>query len=281
MMGSCVLAIAVLQLTQRATSPSAGVGIIILFVTLAATFTYGFGQLAGSLTRRLPTRSWAIRIVGLFMIVVPAASMGWGLYALEARRGAHEKAEMAAIALFQDQTLTGSFGRHSVTLPVVPSLRLVHACYEGTKQCHTLLWRSAALDSASPDTLELSSIRFHNGHNVLEELNIWCANRQQMLDTVWCELPLESDFSLSVKDSMDPPNLNKYTAHQAPEPIKLLACREHWRGLSCRIRFDLNTDIEGYVVTNGLSPDEAQDEALKVILPRLRRIWAAMSNATQ
>jgi hypothetical protein len=130
---------------------------------------------------------------------------------------------------------------------------------------------------ASPDAFELSSIRFRTDDVIMKELVIWCANRLQMLDSVWCEGPLEHESGLSVTDIRGPLDPNIYTVHQTPDATYSIVCNEHWTGLSCHVKFDVAVGIEGYIFTSGLSPEEAGDEAVKAI-PRINRIWAAMSD---
>lgn len=273
---SSVLAIALWQSAQSITAPSAGATILIFFCVLAIFFIGGLGRLAGSLTRQLPAGSRTIRLTGASVIVVPAALIGWSIYAYETNRIADEKAEVAALAAFQSQTLTGSFGGHSIALPVVPSLHIVHACRDVTRDCHTHFWRSTGLNMASLDAFELFSIRFRIDDAIIEVLASWCAKRQQMLDTVWCEGPLEHETGLSLTESKGPLDPNIYTVHQAPDRINSIVCSEHWTGLSCHVKFDVAAGIEGYIFTSGLTPEVAGDEALKAI-PRINRIWAAMS----
>lgn len=271
------LAVAIWQSAQNITAPSAGVTILLFVCLLAIFFIGGFGQLAGSLTRQLPAESRVIRLAGVLVIVFPAALIAWGIYAIEVNRIANENAELAVLAEFQNQTLTGSFGGHSIALPVVPSLHIVHACLEGTRECHTHFWHSTELNMASPDTFELSSIRFRIDDVIMKKLTIWCANRRQMLDTVWCEGPLEYEIGLRVTESRDPLDTNIYTVHQAPEAINSIVCNEHWTGLRCHVKFDVTASIEGYIFTSGLTPEEAGAEAVEA-LPRINRIWAFMSN---
>lgn len=280
MMISSALAAALWQMAQSTTAPSAGFALIVLYCFLTGAFLIGLGLFIGCLTKLLPAGSISRHIVGVAVLILPAALMGWGIYTYEAGKVADEKAKVAARAAFQSQTLTASFGDHSVALPVAPSIHITHACREGKRVCHTYFSGSTELNMASPDTLELVSIEFPRRSVVNEELIRWCADRPDMSDSVWCEQPFEQPLGLSVTDTtsrtLDPA---KWTRYPAPDEASSLICYEHGTGPSCEIKFDLAPGIQGYASTIGLTPEQAGVEALKA-LPRITRVWAAMSSGT-
>jgi hypothetical protein len=127
---SGVLAIFLWQSAQGLYAPSSGVVIFMFLSLLVFIFIGGLGLFAGSMTGQLPTRSKAICLAGSLVVIIPAALMGWVVYGYEVTTIAAEKPEIAALAGFQNQTLTGSFGGYSIVLPVVPSLHIVHACHK-------------------------------------------------------------------------------------------------------------------------------------------------------
>lgn len=277
MMISSALAAALWQMAQNTTAPSAGFALIVLFCLLTGAFLIGLGLFIGCLTKLLPEGSISRRMVGIAVLILPAALVGWGLYSYKAGKVADEKAKVAARAAFQSQKLTASFGDHSVTLPVAPSIHITHACREGKRICHTSFSGNTELNMASPDTLELVSIEFPKRSDINEELTRWCADRAEMLDSVWCEQPFEQLVGLSVTDTTsrtrDPVNWKRYPA---PDRASSLICYEHGAGPSCEIKFELAPGIQGYVSTIGLTQRQASVEALKA-LPRITRVWAAMS----
>lgn len=274
---SLFLGVAFGQLAKGITAPGAAVGLLFVFCVPMAFFLVGLGQLVGSLTGLLQRGSTAKRIIAAVVIIGPPALIGSGLYSLETSRVAEKEAEIAARAAFQNQTLVGSFGDHSVTLPVVPSLQITHACLDGTRECHTHFWSSTGLNQTSPEDIEITSMRFRTDDVILEELSVWCDVREHMLDTLWCAQPPDNDLTLRLADtarSLDP---DIYTIHDFPEPIDTIICFEHWKGLSCRVRFDIAEGIEGAISTINLTPKDANVAALRII-PRAFSVWQAISN---
>jgi hypothetical protein len=273
------LAVVLTGLGQSVTAPSAGITIILAFIILALFFLFGLGQTLGSLIKFLPIKSTLTRVIGVAVIVIPTALIGWGLYAMEANKIEEEKAKNAAIEAFQSQTLTGTFDRHLIRLPVVPSLHIIHRCHEGTRECHTHFSGSAELNMASPDSLELSSIQFLNRRRINEQMNGWCAGRPQLLDTVWCEGPMKHQTGLILTGHYKPNNPNYGTEYQAPDGIRSIICSEHWTGFGCRVTFDIADGIVGYILTNDITPLEAGEEALQT-LPRINRIWTEITSGS-
>ncbi|WP_281856872.1 hypothetical protein [Litoreibacter halocynthiae] len=264
-------------LAQSATG-SASVILLLPLIFFAVVFLIGLGLFIGHLIKFLPVGNLSQRIISVAAFALPAALVGWGMYTVETVRIADEKTETAARADFLNQTLTASFGEHLVTLPVVPWLQIVHACRQGTRSCHTNFWSSSELNMASPDTLELFSIKFEKHSDVIEEWGRWCAEKPEVSDGVWCEGSFDQSMSLNLTETTGRTHYPKrWKVYPAPKGTNLLTCAENWNGLSCNVNFDVASGIQGSISTLGLTPEQAAAEALKA-LPKIARIWATMLN---
>jgi hypothetical protein len=267
-------------LLAQSVTGSASFILLLPLIFFAAVFLIGLGLFIGNLIKFLPAESLIHRIFGAAAFALPAALVGWGMYTVETVRIADEKAEVVARADFLNQTLAASFGEHLVTLPVVPWLQIVHACRQGSRDCHTHFWSSSELNMASPDTLKLFSIKFVTHSNAIEELNRWCAEKPEMTDGVWCEGPFDHSMSLYLTDQSGLDfNSKRWKAHPAPEGANLLTCAKFRKELSCRVEFDVASGIRGSISTVGLTPEQAAAEALKA-LPKITKIWATMLNGS-
>ena len=275
---STVIALVVLMGQRYETQMLAAVlGLVFVYPALALLLV-GIVQLVVSLIGLLPKGSGARRLATIVAVAIPMTMVGWGFHAYFA----HERARAVALATFRGQTLAGSFGGYTVSLPAAPSVTVVHACRDGRSECHTNLRTARELNMASPDDLRLSRIRFRLSDGVEEDLSVWCGTRPEMANAPWCQDPFRYHVELHVEEPGVPlavaaENGFPTSDGMRSDGVKDVVCNEHWTGLSCRVIFDVASGIEGYVFTSGLSPEKALEVAL-VEYRKLDRLWTYMTS---
>lgn len=271
-----VVALATWQLGQSTTAASAAVPLVFAILFMVLVFLLGLGILLGSQVARLRTESTIRPLAVSATIAVPAALCGLAAYHLERHWEAEETATIAARKAFRSQTLTANFGEHSVAFPVSPGLTIRHFCKDQSRACVTS-WFGESINQAPADNLVLISMQFSSITSLADEFTMWCGNRPDIANTVWCERHRKRDFKLQLEGQNRVPWGQAAGAEpfEAPEQIKSLACWDHWKGRFCRAIIDIAPGIEAHVPSQGLTPDDAGRHALET-LPAINRLWQAM-----
>lgn len=255
-------------------------GAIVYLAFIAVFFTvflFGLGMLAGSLASW--PKSGSIRKALLASILItPITLVGTGLYRYEV--AVREKAEalIEERAEFLRETLTGSFGAHVVSIPVLPLAKITHACREERSVCHTSFGRSTALNNAKREALDLRTVEILSHEDDLSQLAAWCAERGAEVDPEWCAVvPLDRLVFRRHEDVRPEADTNGWTEVPSDASGTRVYCgAQSFEGF-CRALIDVAPGIQAEQWFRDLEPAKVI-ALLPTARNRAEALWRAMQS---